>query len=338
MWAAAAVLEGTVITMTDNAAKSAARKHQRDTGVSYTRALRHVANAHTTPAADRLVGRGWYFADLGHAILCAADNLGDARIASNKAYYIPNVTAEVNDCCGRISSDIANASLLLRNAREQLRAASTAFADSSGKDDVLIPAPQVTFSERYGDSPHGVLADSSQPAVRDVLAVLDGVPYQAWVDRFGPSNSNGGTAWVLRTTAGPATIYRTESGTEEGNSISGTTTWNIGAHADRVIWHLECTLTPDVPFETRERISSVDAPNGGFNVLSEITYALDEASHDLRDVTQWLESDWTPAGTELPAGAAATRISVAGLIERVQTIVDEASELARPLLEGYRSP
>lgn len=45
--------------MTDNAAKKAARKHQQETGVSYTRALRHVTNAHRPSGADGDVTAKW---------------------------------------------------------------------------------------------------------------------------------------------------------------------------------------------------------------------------------------------------------------------------------------
>lgn len=328
-----------------DAAKNAARKIQRDTGVSYTRALRHATNAHTPtspaqPAGAMLVNRipRWqFFGDLWLWIDAARDHLNDAIRPARDTYHLTSRTAEASSVGGKISSLMCDAGLLLHEAGRQIHAASDSFRESGGKDDVLIPAPAVIFAERYGDAEHFVLADSEQPVVHTLRAIFDGVSYQAWVDRFGPPNSNNATEWVLRTMAGPATIYRPELAADQAIPLTDVATWHLGGYSDKMVWLLQSCLIPDVQFTIRGQVWSVEeGPSGGLNLFSQIAYRLDEASQDLRDVLQGLEADWTPAGTELPAAAAAARSSVAGLIERVQAIVDEASELARPLLEGYR--
>lgn len=281
------------------------------------------------------IPRGMFFADLRSGIREAMDDLNGVRHTLIESAYLDDLPVEIAAARRSIESTNTQVYLLLRDARNRLRAVSDSFRDDEGKDGTLIPAPEVLMGQRYTGSWRGVIADPSQPPVHDRRAIFAGVPYQAWVDRFGHPNANGGTEWVLRTPAGPATIYPPVPTTGQADPIVHITTWNIGGHSDIVVANLDHALTPEIHFNQTELTSSSQSFNGGLNVFSAMTHWLTEAGLELRDVQAWLNSDWVPYGTGLPTSAANARSAIAGLISTAEALIAEAQASAQTAVEIY---
>lgn len=281
------------------------------------------------------ISRAMYFAGLRSGIREAMDDLNGVRRALIDSAYLPSRTAEMQAASSSIESASNKLYLLLRQARDALRTAADSFRDTEGNDNAVIPAPTAGMGERFAGSWRGIIADPEQPQVHDQRAMFDGVPYQAWVDRFGPPNSNGGTEWVLRTPAGPATIYTTKSDTGQEAPVADATIWCIGGHSDVVVAQLDHALSPDVQFKQHDFTPSSSGPNGTLNVYSELAHWLTEAGLELRDVQGWLNSEWVPDSTQLAAGSAAARDSIVDLIQEANELLADAQATAQEVLEPY---
>lgn len=277
------------------------------------------------------ISRAMYFAGLRSGIREAMDDLNGVRRAVIDSAYLPDRTTKMQAASASIQSTSNKLYLLLRQARDALRTAADSFRDTEGKDNAVIPAPTAGMGERFAGSWRGIVADPEQPQVHDQRATFEGVPYQAWVDRFGPPNSNGGTEWVLRTPAGPATIFTPSQDVR----VTDATIWFIGGHSDVVVAQLDRALFPEVQFKQYDFMPSASGANGALNVYSELAHWLTEAGLEMRDVRAWLNSEWVPDGSQLPAGSVGARESIIDLIEEANELLAGAQATAGEIRETF---
>lgn len=262
------------------------------------------------------------------------DDLNGVRRALIESAYLPGRTPDLAAAALTIETETTQLYPLLRKARDLLKSAADSFRGIEGKDTTTIAAPEAVMGQRFAGSWRGVIADANQPTVHDRRVTFAGIAYQAWADRFGPPNA--GTEWVLRTPAGPATIYAaSDNNTDATIPISDATTWHIGGHSDVVVAHLDHALMPDILFTQHNFTPASHGSNGGLNVYSELTHWLTEATLELRDVQAWMTSDWTPPGIALHPTTTNGRNTITDLLRQAHTLVTDAQATAQATLETY---
>lgn len=281
------------------------------------------------------ISRAMYFAGLRSGIREAMDDLNGVRRALIDSAYLPGRTPDLTAATHTIETATTQLYPLLRKARDLLKSAADSFRGIEGKDTTTIAAPEAVMGQRFAGSWRGVIADANQSTLHDRRVTFDGIAYQAWADRFGPPNSSTGTEWVLRTPAGPATIYASHTDTDTSVPITEVTAWHIGGHSDVVVAHLDHALMPDIPFTQHNFTPASHGPNGGLNVYSELTHWLTEATLELRDVQAWMTSDWTPAGIALHPTTTNARNTITDLLHQGQTLATDARATAQSALETY---
>lgn len=166
------------------------------------------------------ISRATYFAGLRSGIREAMDDLNGVRSALIESAYLPGRTPDLTAATHTIETTTTELYLLLRKARDLLKSAADSFRGIEGKDTATIAAPEAVMGQRFAGSWRGVIADANQPTLHDRRVTFDGIAYHAWVDRFGPPNSAAGNEWVLRTAAGPATIYASNNDNEASIPIT----------------------------------------------------------------------------------------------------------------------
>jgi len=103
-----------------------------------------------------------------------------------------------------------------------------------------------------------VVADNTQDAARGGLrAIIAGVSYAEIVKLFGPPNCTDtdldkcDVEWVLRTPAGPATLYNWKPDWAPGVPVAVVTSWHIGGRKNEVVDHMVRALGPRVQVQRR---------------------------------------------------------------------------------------